>query len=334
MLEYMDDVLGRLFDYMASSPLRDNTYVMVMSDNGAELFGGELPNLQVRHEDVMMMSCTLICSVPRAPPLVHPAARILLAPAARPRPPQTRPSLAPAPLDQTLTGIRRSACPARCRAPSARCWRAACATTSQSRWVPGRDIGLVMCSVHRYVCVTPLQPLRTRWPQRLAPPTDPANKNALEPASDPKSPGPRRERGRHRQHDRRRLRRNPHDCRPGRHPVELRKPPSVHRHKLQKPAARRRCQARARKAQDRARDGRAGGPDHLHAEPHLLGPRQRARARPRQVRGCHLGGAAMWLGLPCGTADAVRLRAPIANRNQQKHDAQVVRPRTCPFSHA
>jgi arylsulfatase A-like enzyme len=41
MLEYMDDVLGRLFDYMDSSKLRDNTYVLVMSDNGAELFPEE-----------------------------------------------------------------------------------------------------------------------------------------------------------------------------------------------------------------------------------------------------------------------------------------------------
>lgn len=40
-LEYMDDVLGRLFDYMDESPLRDNTYIMMMSDNGAELFPTE-----------------------------------------------------------------------------------------------------------------------------------------------------------------------------------------------------------------------------------------------------------------------------------------------------
>lgn len=40
-LEYMDDVLGRLFDFMADSSLRKNTYVMMMSDNGAELFPGE-----------------------------------------------------------------------------------------------------------------------------------------------------------------------------------------------------------------------------------------------------------------------------------------------------
>lgn len=41
MLEYMDDVLGRLFDFMEHSKLRDNTYILVMSDNGAELFPEE-----------------------------------------------------------------------------------------------------------------------------------------------------------------------------------------------------------------------------------------------------------------------------------------------------
>ncbi|WIA28865.1 hypothetical protein OEZ86_011391 [Tetradesmus obliquus] len=41
MLEYMDDVLGRLFDFVANSPLAENTYVMIMSDNGAELFPTE-----------------------------------------------------------------------------------------------------------------------------------------------------------------------------------------------------------------------------------------------------------------------------------------------------
>ncbi|KAF8072774.1 MAP1D [Scenedesmus sp. PABB004] len=41
MLEYMDDVLGRLFDFINASPLRDNTYVLLMSDNGAELFPTE-----------------------------------------------------------------------------------------------------------------------------------------------------------------------------------------------------------------------------------------------------------------------------------------------------
>jgi arylsulfatase A-like enzyme len=41
MLEYMDDVLGRLFDWVEHSKLRDNTYVLVMGDNGAELFPEE-----------------------------------------------------------------------------------------------------------------------------------------------------------------------------------------------------------------------------------------------------------------------------------------------------
>jgi arylsulfatase A-like enzyme len=51
MLEYMDDMLGRLFDYIEASPLRDNTYIMIMGDNGSELFDGEKTtegNLEVR----------------------------------------------------------------------------------------------------------------------------------------------------------------------------------------------------------------------------------------------------------------------------------------------
>jgi arylsulfatase A-like enzyme len=44
----MDDVLGRLFDFIDNSPLRNNTYVMIMSDNGSELFDGELSNKLVR----------------------------------------------------------------------------------------------------------------------------------------------------------------------------------------------------------------------------------------------------------------------------------------------
>lgn len=47
MLEYMDDVLGRLFDYVDNSPLKNNTYIMILSDNGSELFMGEMPNRDV-----------------------------------------------------------------------------------------------------------------------------------------------------------------------------------------------------------------------------------------------------------------------------------------------
>lgn len=43
MLEYMDDVLGRLFEYLDGSAFKQDTYVMVMSDNGSEMFLGELP---------------------------------------------------------------------------------------------------------------------------------------------------------------------------------------------------------------------------------------------------------------------------------------------------
>ena len=49
MLEYMDDVLGRLFAFIEATPeLRDSTYVMLLSDNGSELFDGELPNRAAR----------------------------------------------------------------------------------------------------------------------------------------------------------------------------------------------------------------------------------------------------------------------------------------------
>jgi arylsulfatase A-like enzyme len=47
MLEYMDDVLGRLFDYIQGSAFKEDTYVMVMSDNGSEMFLGELPKRRV-----------------------------------------------------------------------------------------------------------------------------------------------------------------------------------------------------------------------------------------------------------------------------------------------
>lgn len=65
-LEYMDDVLGRLFDYIDSSPLRNNTYVLLMSDNGSELFDGERRNKLVRPH-AHAPACTL---VQRAAPLL------------------------------------------------------------------------------------------------------------------------------------------------------------------------------------------------------------------------------------------------------------------------
>lgn len=34
MLEYMDDILGRLFDYMDRHDMYSDTYVMFTSDNG------------------------------------------------------------------------------------------------------------------------------------------------------------------------------------------------------------------------------------------------------------------------------------------------------------
>ena len=68
MLEYMDDVLGRLFDFMERSKLRENTYVLVMGDNGAELYPEERKGM---HRQVgwrcscrsMMASCSLAACV-------------------------------------------------------------------------------------------------------------------------------------------------------------------------------------------------------------------------------------------------------------------------------
>jgi arylsulfatase A-like enzyme len=57
MLEYMDDVLGRLFDYVDSSPVKEDTYVMVMSDNGSEMFLGELPKNRVSAAAATLARC-------------------------------------------------------------------------------------------------------------------------------------------------------------------------------------------------------------------------------------------------------------------------------------
>jgi arylsulfatase A-like enzyme len=48
MLQYLDDVLGRLFDFLESSPLGKNTYVMIMSDNGPQLLVDEKEQQEVR----------------------------------------------------------------------------------------------------------------------------------------------------------------------------------------------------------------------------------------------------------------------------------------------
>lgn len=37
MLEYMDDVLGRLFNYLSKNDMYKDTYVLLMGDNGAHL---------------------------------------------------------------------------------------------------------------------------------------------------------------------------------------------------------------------------------------------------------------------------------------------------------
>lgn len=50
-LEYLDKVLGRLFDYLAASGLEKTTYVMLLSDNGSALLPneGSKANRMVRH---------------------------------------------------------------------------------------------------------------------------------------------------------------------------------------------------------------------------------------------------------------------------------------------
>jgi arylsulfatase A-like enzyme len=45
---YLDDVLGRLFDFLESSPLGKNTFVMIMSDNGPQLLLDEKDQQEVR----------------------------------------------------------------------------------------------------------------------------------------------------------------------------------------------------------------------------------------------------------------------------------------------
>jgi arylsulfatase A-like enzyme len=40
-LEYLDHVIGRLLDYLATSGLDETTYVMLLSDNGSALLPNE-----------------------------------------------------------------------------------------------------------------------------------------------------------------------------------------------------------------------------------------------------------------------------------------------------
>lgn len=47
MIHWLDDILGRLFDFLETSPLRDNTYVMFASDNGPQMLPDEMANKYV-----------------------------------------------------------------------------------------------------------------------------------------------------------------------------------------------------------------------------------------------------------------------------------------------
>ncbi|WIA17400.1 hypothetical protein OEZ85_014256 [Tetradesmus obliquus] len=59
MLQYLDDVLGRLFSFLESSPLGRNTYVMIMSDNGPQLLVDEKEQQERRIPSKMQGSKSL-----------------------------------------------------------------------------------------------------------------------------------------------------------------------------------------------------------------------------------------------------------------------------------
>uniref|UniRef100_A0A383VTG9 Sulfatase N-terminal domain-containing protein n=1 Tax=Tetradesmus obliquus TaxID=3088 RepID=A0A383VTG9_TETOB len=59
MLQYLDDVLGRMFSFLESSPLGRNTYVMIMSDNGPQLLVDEKEQQERRIPSKMQGSKSL-----------------------------------------------------------------------------------------------------------------------------------------------------------------------------------------------------------------------------------------------------------------------------------
>ena len=56
MTEYIDSVLGRLFDYLVSNNMLEDTYLFFTGDNGSELFPGErqMPARQLRMPSQMV----------------------------------------------------------------------------------------------------------------------------------------------------------------------------------------------------------------------------------------------------------------------------------------
>jgi arylsulfatase A-like enzyme len=58
-LEYLDEVLGRLFDYLKTSGLDKSTYVMLLSDNGSAL----LPNEGSKANRQVRTDCRCLASV-------------------------------------------------------------------------------------------------------------------------------------------------------------------------------------------------------------------------------------------------------------------------------
>lgn len=53
-LEYLDSVLGRLFDHLTESGLANSTYVMMTGDNGAAMFE---PETRGRAREVCVRAC-------------------------------------------------------------------------------------------------------------------------------------------------------------------------------------------------------------------------------------------------------------------------------------
>jgi arylsulfatase A-like enzyme len=56
MTEYIDSIMGRLFDYLVSNDMMENTYLFFTGDNGSELFPGErvVPARQIRMPSQMV----------------------------------------------------------------------------------------------------------------------------------------------------------------------------------------------------------------------------------------------------------------------------------------
>lgn len=129
MLEHLDSVLGRLFDYVFEGPLASNTYIMMMGDNGSEAelnkeWGrvDQQVNTHWLHSDRSFHS-TAVCitgcgyCTPRPRVLVSVNHRCMH-------------DISPANLCSALCRAGcRSACPVSCRVTKTSCLKAASATS-------------------------------------------------------------------------------------------------------------------------------------------------------------------------------------------------------------